>query len=86
VYALVLFTMAIIAKERQGRVSVRSYRLVWFGSFCFVASDTALAFDLFVRSSQYVSVFLMILYAAAQYGICVGMMEQIRSETVKIID
>jgi uncharacterized membrane protein YhhN len=82
VYALVLFTMAIIAKERQERVTVKSYRLVWFGALCFVASDTALAFDLFVRSSQYLRVFLMVLYAVAQYRICVGMLEQMRSETV----
>jgi uncharacterized membrane protein YhhN len=82
VYALVLFAMAIIAKERQARVPMRSYRLVWFGALAFIASDSILAIHLFVRSSPIGGILLMALYAGAQLCICLGMLEQMRSEIV----
>ena len=80
IYAVALLGMALAAKERQMRVSVRSFRFVYIGAVCFVASDSILAFNLFVKQHPAFGMALMALYAAAQYGICVGMLEQMREQ------
>lgn len=85
VYAVVLLTMALFAKEREHRVTMGSYRLVWFGALSFVASDSVLSYYLFIQASAFGGVILMALYAAAQYGICMGMLEEMNSDNVEII-
>jgi uncharacterized membrane protein YhhN len=80
VYSVALLGMTLFAKERQTRVSVQSFRWVWIGALCFVFSDSILALYIFVYPHPALAVLLMTLYSVAQYGICVGMLLQMREE------
>ena len=75
VYMIVILTMATTAYLRKQKVTMRSYGLVFFGSLCFIASDSILAFDKFYQPLPWSNISIMVAYAFAQYLIIIGILK-----------
>ncbi|WP_425390127.1 lysoplasmalogenase [Ekhidna sp.] len=74
IYGLVIMTMAIMARLREGNTSQESYRLALYGSILFVLSDSILAVNAFHTSIPYAGVFIMSTYCAAQLLLVKGLL------------
>ncbi|MEQ8906288.1 lysoplasmalogenase [Ekhidna sp.] len=75
VYGLVIMTMAIMARLREGNTSQESYQLALYGSLLFVLSDSILAFNSFHTAIPYAGVWIMITYCAAQLLLVIGLLK-----------
>lgn len=73
IYALSLIGMSLMALNRKGRVSLTSYRLVFFGSILFLISDSMIALNKFFMEFTLAGFWIMITYIAAQYLIMRGL-------------
>lgn len=73
IYALSLIGMSLMALNRKGRVGLRSYRLVFFGSILFLISDSMIALNKFFMEFFLAGFWIMITYIAAQYLIMRGL-------------
>lgn len=74
VYGLVIMTMVIMARLREGNTSQESYQLALYGSILFVLSDSILAFNSFHTAIPYAGVFIMATYCAAQLLLVKGLL------------
>jgi uncharacterized membrane protein YhhN len=76
VYALVIGTMSAFAMNRYGRVSDRSFALVFGGALIFMLSDSLIAINTFLcHGTLYMAgVWIMSTYIAGQYLIVKGML------------
>lgn len=72
-YALSLIAMSMMALNRKGRVSLSSYRLVFFGSLLFLISDSMIALNKFYAEFTLAGFWIMITYISAQYLIMRGL-------------
>lgn len=72
-YALSLMLMSMTAFNRKGRVSERSYILVFVGSLLFLLSDSLLAINKFHTALALSDLWIMSTYMAAQYLIMRGL-------------
>ncbi len=71
-YVAVIAIMGIMACFRYMRTYPRSFWLVLAGALCFIASDSLLAINRFIRPLSWAPMVLMVLYAAAQFLIASG--------------
>ena len=77
VYGLVIMTMAVMARLREGNTSQDSYQLALLGSILFVLSDSILAFNSFHTSIPYAGVWIMSTYCAAQLLLVKGLLKHV---------
>ncbi|GAB4040661.1 lysoplasmalogenase [Spirosoma gilvum] len=77
VYAICLNSMGILATQRQG---LPGYNQVMLGALLFIISDSVIAIDKFLSSFAGSTWLVMTTYAAAQYLIMIGMIQQVASE------
>ena len=73
-YAFMLMMMAIAALNRNGKVHVRSFQLVFAGALLFVLSDSVLAYAKFVDAFPRSAVVVMATYGIAQFLMVWGML------------
>ena len=74
-YALCITAMACMARLRSGLTSNDSYQWVMMGSVLFVASDSMIAIDKFMRPIPYDGPLIMGTYIAAQLFIVMGILD-----------
>lgn len=72
VYAGAITVMGIMAAFRYQRTFAFSFWLVFIGALLFIASDSLLATNRFVRPLPYGNTMIMLTYALAQVGIAWG--------------
>ncbi|KLT66975.1 lysoplasmalogenase [Pedobacter sp. BMA] len=72
VYAIVITVMAIMALNRYGKVNIFSYKLVLYGAFFFLLSDTVLAVNRYAQPIPQSGILIMGSYMIAQYLIVYG--------------
>ncbi len=72
VYAITITSMGIFAGFRFGRTFVRSFLMVTVGAFFFIASDSILATNRFMRPLDHADWSITLTYAIAQYLIAAG--------------
>jgi uncharacterized membrane protein YhhN len=83
VYTMVISLMLLIALNRYKKVSSSSFTFIAFGAALFVASDSLLAWNKFVRDLDHAHFWIMSTYALAQFGITRGAVVQVRDQSVK---
>jgi uncharacterized membrane protein YhhN len=71
-YITVIAIMGIVACFRYMRTFPRSFWLVFVGALCFIASDSLLATNRFIRPLSWAPLALMVSYGAAQFLIAAG--------------
>jgi uncharacterized membrane protein YhhN len=72
IYALGLTIMVLQALFRFGFTSKRSFTLIFVGAVFFMASDSALAINKFMKPFPMASLLIMVTYMAAQYLLVEG--------------
>lgn len=77
IYGLVIMTMAIMARLREGNSSQDSYKLAFMGSLLFVLSDSVLAYNSFYTAIPYAGIFIMSTYCAAQLLLVLGILKHV---------
>ncbi|SNS96389.1 Uncharacterized membrane protein YhhN [Ekhidna lutea] len=77
IYGVVILTMVIMARLREGNTSQESFRLALYGSILFVLSDSILAFNAFHTAIPYAGVFIMSTYCAAQLLLVKGLLKHV---------
>jgi uncharacterized membrane protein YhhN len=77
VYGLVILSMTITARLREGNTAQESYRLALWGSVLFVLSDSILAINAFHMPIPYAGAFIMSTYCAAQLLLVKGVLKHI---------
>jgi uncharacterized membrane protein YhhN len=85
VYTMVISLMLLIALNRFRKVSTASFLWIAAGAFFFVASDSLLAWNKFVRELDHSHLLIMLTYGLAQYGITRGAVLQLRNVSSKSI-
>lgn len=85
VYTMVISLMLLIALNRYKKVSGSSFTYVAVGAALFVASDSILAWNKFVRELDHAHLWIMMTYGLAQFGIAKGGVVQVRDQSVKSI-
>jgi len=75
-YLIVILTMVVMAALRKGKVSNKSYNLVFIGALFFMISDSVLSINKFYQSFASSGLIIMITYALAQYLIVMGILKQ----------
>jgi uncharacterized membrane protein YhhN len=85
IYIMVISLMLLIALNRFRKVSATSFAWITAGAFFFVASDSLLAWNKFVRELDHSHLLIMITYGLAQYGIARGAASQLRDVSSKSI-
>lgn len=75
-YIVVIIVMMLLALNRFGKVSSRSFWKITLGAVLFIASDSILAVNKFVQPSGYSHVLIMGSYGMAQYFITAGGLQQ----------
>ena len=75
IYGLSLIGMAGIARIRQGRTNIKSYRYVLIGTLLFLISDSLLALNKFVWDIPYAGIGIMTTYMGAQILITEGVLQ-----------
>jgi len=85
VYTMVISLMLLIALNRFRKVSTSSFVWIALGAFFFVASDSLLAWNKFVRDLDHAHLLIMLTYGLAQYGIARGAVVQLRDVSSKSI-
>lgn len=83
VYTMVISLMLLIALNRFRKVSTASFLWIAAGAFFFVASDSLLAWNKFVRELDHSHLLIMLTYGLAQYGITRGALRQLRDVSLK---
>ena len=71
-YAVAITLMGLAASFRFGRTFPRSFVLVLIGAFLFIASDSLLATNRFLRTLDHASWSIILTYAIGQYLIVAG--------------
>lgn len=74
VYAAVIVAMAIVALNRFGYTSIRSFGWVFGGAVLFMMSDSILAINKFMEPINYAGFWIMLTYIAAQFCIVQGLL------------
>jgi len=77
IYGLVIMTMAIMARSREGHTDQDSYRLALYGSILFVLSDSILAYNAFHTAIPYAGVWIMSTYCGAQLLLVEGLLKHV---------
>ncbi|NQZ77160.1 MAG: lysoplasmalogenase [Ekhidna sp.] len=77
IYGSVIMTMTIMARLREGNTSQESYRMAFYGSLLFVASDSILAINAFDTKLPYAGIFIMSTYCAAQLLLVKGLLKHV---------
>lgn len=72
VYAVAITFMGIMAAFRYGRTFPRSFAMVLVGALLFIASDTLLAVDRFIKPMAHAEWSIMLTYGTAQVLIVAG--------------
>ena len=85
IYTMVITLMLLIALNRFRKVSTASFLWISSGALFFVASDSLLAWNKFVRELQHPDLLIMLTYGLAQYGIVRGAVIQLRDVSDKSI-
>ncbi len=85
VYTMVISLMLLIALNRFRKVSTASFLWITVGALFFVASDSLLAWNKFVRELDHSHLLIMLTYGLAQYGITRGAVRQLRDVSSKSI-
>lgn len=75
-YLIVILTMVASASFRKGKVSNKSYNLVFIGALFFVISDSVLSMNKFYQPFASSGIIIMFTYALAQYLIVMGLLKQ----------
>ncbi|MFD0860839.1 lysoplasmalogenase [Sungkyunkwania multivorans] len=75
-YVMVISTMTLTAYLRWGKADRISYLLVLAGAVLFMFSDSIIAIDRFHQSIPFSGFIIISSYAAAQYGITLGLLKQ----------
>lgn len=75
-YLTVILTMVVMASLRKGKVSNKSYNLVFIGALFFVISDSVLSINKFYQSFASAGLIIMFTYTLAQYLIVMGILKQ----------
>ena len=83
IYTMVISLMLLIALNRFRKVSTASFLWIAAGAFFFVASDSLLAWNKFVRELDHSHLLIMLTYGLAQYGITRGALRQLRDVSLK---
>jgi uncharacterized membrane protein YhhN len=83
IYTMVISLMLLIALNRFRKVSGKSFLLIAFGAILFVASDSLIAWNKFVRELDYSHTLIMATYGLAQLGITMGAISQVRDISSK---
>lgn len=83
IYTMVISLMLLIALNRFKKVSSASFIFIAFGAALFVASDSLLAWNKFVRDLDHAHLWIMLTYGLAQFGITKGAVLQVRDQSVK---
>lgn len=77
-YTVVIAVMALLAFNRYGKVSSRSFWWVAIGAILFTISDSILAWNKFVDKHTYGHALIMATYGIAQFCIVKGALQQLR--------
>lgn len=77
IYGLVILTMAIMARSREGNTANDSYVLALIGSIFFVLSDSVLAINAFKFQLPYAGIWIMSTYCIAQALLVKGILKHI---------
>jgi uncharacterized membrane protein YhhN len=85
IYIMVISLMLLIALNRFRKVSAASFTWIVLGALFFVASDSLLAWNKFVRELDHSHLLIMLTYGLAQYGIAKGAVSQLRDVSSKSI-
>jgi uncharacterized membrane protein YhhN len=72
IYAIVITGMVFAALSRYGKVSDKSYLLVFIGAFLFLISDSLIAFNKFKQAFPHAGIIIMAVYIVAQFLIVLG--------------
>ncbi|MEE9364482.1 MAG: lysoplasmalogenase [Cellulophaga sp.] len=80
IYIIAILFLAVMAFLRKGNVSKSSFTLVFFGALFFIASDSILAINKFLKTIPYAHLYIMSTYAIAQYLIVSGMLKSNNSK------
>lgn len=83
VYTMVISLMLLIALNRFRKVSTASFLWIAAGALFFLASDSLLAWNKFVRELEFSHLLIMLTYGLAQYGITRGAIRQLRDVSSK---
>lgn len=75
-YTLIITTMVVFALNRNEKVSIKSFRLVYYGAIAFMISDVVLAINKFLMPVENADIIIMATYILAQYLIVEGMLSQ----------
>ena len=76
-YIVIISAMAILAGFRWMRTFPRSFWMVMIGAILFMASDSLLAANRFIRPLEWSPVVIILTYAAAQFLIAAGALEHV---------
>lgn len=76
IYSAAIATMVSFALNRYGRVSNKSFALVFGGALLFMFSDSIIAISKFIQPFAGAGIFIMVLYIAGQYLIAKGAIAQ----------
>ncbi|MEP0986369.1 lysoplasmalogenase [Ekhidna sp.] len=77
VYGMVILTMAIIARLREGHTVQESYKFAFWGSLFFLLSDSILAINAFYSAIPLAGVWIMSTYCAAQFLLVKGLLKHV---------
>lgn len=83
IYASIITVMALTALFRYGRTSSKSFWLVFSGAVLFMASDSILAFNKFMKPVNNAGLLIMTTYMAAQFLIVEGILKHPQHGEVK---
>jgi len=72
--------MGIMAINRRGNVSQKSYALVLSGAVLFIISDSLIAIDRYTHNLPYEGISIMSIYMIAQYSLVIGYLENQQSK------
>lgn len=80
-YTIVILAMAVMALNRNGRVSWPSFSLVMSGAILFVISDSLIALNKFSVKFTHAGFWVMLTYLSAQLLIMNGLLNQVNHRT-----
>lgn len=77
IYALAICAMGVLAALRNGRTYPQSFWAIFIGALLFIASDSLLAINRFVRPLDHATWSVMLTYGAAQVLIAAGALRHV---------
>jgi uncharacterized membrane protein YhhN len=78
-YALAICSMGVLAALRHGRTYPQSFWMIFIGAVLFIASDSLLAINRFVRPLDHAAWSVMLTYGTAQVLIAAGALRHVLS-------